>query len=212
VELISVNVGCPRDVDWHGRAVRTSIWKGPVAGRVRVTTINLDGDQQSDLAVHGGPDKAVYVYPSEHYEYWRLELPAVALPWGVFGENLTTEGLLEADVRIGDRLRIGSAEFFVTQPRLPCFKLGIRFGDDHMVKRFKQSGRSGFYVAVSREGSIGRGDRIELTDRDESAMTVDQVAALYVGESDDRDLLKRAVALPALSEVWKDHFRERLSE
>ena len=124
MRLISVNVGRPRDVDWHGRVVQTSIWKSPVKGQVRVTTLNLAGDEQSDLSVHGGPEKAVYVYPSEHYEYWRRELPAADLPWGAFGENFTTEGLLEADVSIGDRLRAGSAEFLVTQPRVPCLQTG----------------------------------------------------------------------------------------
>ena len=144
-----------------GRTVRTSIFKTPVDRRLRVTTLNLEGDQQSDLSVHGGVDKAVYAYPSEHYAYWRQELPQMDLPWGVFGENLTTEGLLEEDVRIGDRLRVGSAEFVVTQPRMPCYKLGIRFGRPDIVKRFLQSGRTGFYLAVTREGEVGAGDAIE---------------------------------------------------
>jgi MOSC domain-containing protein YiiM len=211
VRLISVNTGLPRDVDWHGRAVRTSIWKSPVDGRVRVRTLNLDGDQQSDLAVHGGPEKAVYLYPSEHYEYWHRELPGKELPWGAFGENFTTEGLLEPDVRLGDRLRIGSAGFMVTQPRMPCFKLGIRFGDDHMVKRFLRSGRSGFYVAVLREGDVGAGDPIELTDRDDHGVTVSEITALYANPGDDdQELLRRAVAVPALPQSWKDFLRKRL--
>src|SRR5262245_1593175 len=147
-KLVSINVGLPREVEWRGRMVMTSIFKSPVRGRVRARKLNIDGDQQSDLSVHGGVDKAVYVYPSEHYEYWHAELPGVELPWGVFGENFTTEGLHEDAVHVGDRLRVGTAEFVVTQPRLPCYKLGIRFGMPDMVKRFQHSGRTGFYLAV----------------------------------------------------------------
>ena len=212
MRLISVNVGRPRDVDWHGRVVQTSIWKSPVKGQVRVTTLNLAGDEQSDLSVHGGPEKAVYVYPSEHYDYWRRELPAADLPWGAFGENLTTEGLLEADVSIGDRLRAGSAEFLVTQPRVPCYKLGIRFGRDDMVKRFLHSGRSGFYLAVLHEGEVAADSPCEFAARDRRGITVADIAALYARDVDDEDLLRRAVELPALPEGWKEHFRKRLRE
>ena len=160
MRVISVNVGQPREVEFQGRTILTSIWKTPVEGRVRVAGVNIEGDRQSDLRVHGGPAKAVYVYPSEHYEFWRRELPGVDLPWGAFGENLTTEGLLESDTFAGDVLRIGSAEFVVTQPRMPCFKLGIRFGDQRMIKRFDDSGRLGFYLAIAGEGEIGAGDTI----------------------------------------------------
>lgn len=211
MRLISVNTGLPRDVDWHGRTVRTSIWKSPVDGRVRVGRLNLDGDRQSDLTVHGGAEKAVYVYPSEHYEYWHRELPNQELPWGAFGENFTSEGLLETDVRLGDRLRIGSAAVMVTQPRMPCFKLGIRFGDDRMVKRFLRSGRSGFYVAVLHEGDAAAGDPIELTDRDHDGVTVSEVTALYADPgNNDQDLLRRAIAVPALPQSWKDFLSKRL--
>jgi MOSC domain-containing protein YiiM len=172
MKVISVNVGTPRSVDNGGRKVRTSIWKTPRDGRVVVRTLNLDGDRQSDLRVHGGPRKAVYVYPSEHYEYWRAELPGFELPWGAFGENLTTSGLLERDVRIGDRIAIGSAEFQVTQSRQPCFKLGIRFGREDMLKRFIDSDRSGFYVAVVREGDVGGGDTIAVVERAAGGLTV----------------------------------------
>ena len=211
MRVISVSTGLPRDVDWHGRTVRTSIWKSPVDGRVRVRRLNLDGDEQSDLTVHGGAEKAVYMYPSEHYEYWHRELPGEELPWGAFGENFTTEGLLEPDVRLGDRLRIGSAAFMVTQPRMPCFKLGIRFGDDRMVKRFLRSGRSGFYVAVLREGNVGAGDPIELADRDDHGVTVSEVTKLYANPGDDdQELLRRAIAVPALPQSWKDFLSKRL--
>jgi len=177
MKIISVNVGRPRDVQWRGHTIKTSIWKSPAEGRVQAHRENLDGDQQSDLSVHGGEDKAVYVYPSEHYEYWRKELPDMELPWGAFGENLTTEGLLETSVRIGDRLRAGTAEFVVTQPRLPCFKLGIRFGSEQMIFRFLRSGRSGFYLAVSREGGVGAGDAIENVGRDPEALSIADVFA-----------------------------------
>ena len=210
MQLVSVNVGLPREVEWHGQVVRTSIWKSPVEGRVRVTSLNLEGDQQSDLSVHGGAEKAVYVYPSEHYEYWARELPGRDLPWGAFGENLTTEGLLESEVRIGDRIRIGSALFLVTQPRVPCFKLGVRFGRDDMVKRFLRSGRSGFYLAVRAEGEVARGNPIEFAGRDDQGVTVADIAALYARDMDNEDLLRRAIDVPALPETWKSYFRERL--
>jgi MOSC domain-containing protein YiiM len=192
--------------------VITSIWKQPVNGRVRVSRLNIAGDQQSDLTVHGGPDKAVYAYPSEHYEYWRRELPDTDLPWGAFGENFTTEGLIESAVAVGDRLRVGSAEFVVTQPRMPCFKLGIRFSRDEMVKRFFQSGRSGFYLAVSREGEVGAGDSIEVTEQDEHGLTIADVSALYGTDADNQTLLRRALEVPALPEAWREYFRKRIWE
>jgi MOSC domain-containing protein YiiM len=212
VQLVSVNVGLPREVAWHGRVVRTSIWKDPVEGPVHVSSLNLDGDEQSDLSVHGGPEKAVYAYPREHYEYWRRELSATDLAWGTFGENFTTEGLLEPDIRIGDRIRVGSAEFMVTQPRMPCFKLGVRFGRDDMVKRFLRSGRPGFYLAVVREGEVARGDLLEFVGRDEHGVTVADIASLYARDKDNEDLLRRAVDVPALPESWKGYFRKRLFE
>ncbi|MDQ6801581.1 MAG: MOSC domain-containing protein [Acidobacteriota bacterium] len=180
MKLLSVNVGLPRDVESHGRIVRTSIWKSPKQGRVRVNQTNLEGDAQSDLSVHDGIEKAVYVYPSEHYAFWRDELPDTEIAWGGFGENLTIEGLLESEVRIGDRLSIGSAQFEVTQPRLPCYKLGIRFGRDDIIKRFLRSGRSGFYLAVVQGGDIGAGDSIERTSQNRGKPTIAEVAAHYL--------------------------------
>ena len=210
MKLLSVNVGRPREVDWNGRVVRTSIFKVPVLGRVRVSKLNIDGDQQSDLLVHGGIDKAVYAYPSEHYPFWREQLVDTELPWGVFGENLTTEGLLEETTRIGDRFRIGSAEFVVTQPRMPCFKLGIRFNRSDMVKRFLQSGRTGFYLAVLAEGEVAAGDSIELLERDEHNIPVADVVNLYRGDASNQDLLRRVSELPSLPKTWRDYFRTRL--
>jgi MOSC domain-containing protein YiiM len=212
MRVVSLSVGLPREVDWHGRTVLTSIFKTPVDRRLRVTTLNIEGDEQSDLTVHGGVDKAVYAYPSEHYEYWRRELPGTDLPWGVFGENLTTEGLLEADVRIGDRFRVGSAEFVVTQPRMPCFKLGIRFGRPDILKRFLRSGRTGFYFAVTTEGEVGAGDSIELIERADEGLTVADVVNLYTVDAENQELLRRATESSILPEGWKDYFRKRLWE
>jgi MOSC domain-containing protein YiiM len=212
MRVVSLSVGLPREVEWHGRTVLTSIFKAPVDRRLRVTTLNLEGDAQSDLTVHGGMEKAVYAYPSEHYEYWRKELPQADLPWAVFGENLTTEGLLEADVRIGDRFRIGSAEFVVTQPRMPCYKLGIRFGRPDILKRFLQSGRSGFYFAVTAEGEVGAGDSIERIARADEGLTVTDVVNLYTVDAENQELLRRATRSAILPESWKDYFRKRLWE
>lgn len=212
MRVVSVNVGQPREVEAQGTIVLTSIFKAPVPGAVRVRQLNLDGDRQSDLSVHGGAHKAVYVYPAEHYAYWRAELTEAPLPWGAFGENLTTQGLREDSTYVGDRFRIGSTELVVTQPRMPCFKLGIRFGRPDMVKRFQQSGRTGFYLSVSEEGDVSAGDPIVLMSRGEGAFTVAEVAGLYTAEAPSRDLLRRASELRTLPEGWRNHFRKRLSE
>jgi MOSC domain-containing protein YiiM len=210
MKLLSVNVGLPREVEWNGKIVRTSIFKTPVTGQVRVAKLNVEGDQQSDLTVHGGPDKAVYVYPSEHYPFWHTELPGMNLAWGVFGENFTTEGLLEDTLHIGDRFGVGSAEFAVTQPRMPCFKLGIRFNNPQMVKRFLQSGRTGFYFAVVKEGEVAAGDSINLLERDEHNVSVADVVNLYRGDAMNQDLLRRVSELPSLPDSWREYFRKRL--
>jgi len=212
VKLISINVGLPREVEWRGKVVRTSIFKAPVSGRVQVSSLNAQGDRQSDLSVHGGADKAVYAYPSEHYAFWRNELPGMDFPWGAFGENLTTQGLVEDKVHIGDRFRAGSAEFIVTQPRMPCFKLAIRFNRPDMVKRFLRSGRAGFYLAVVQEGDIGVGDSLDLVAEDNSHITVADVVGLYAADAANQDLLRRASELSALPESWREYFRERLWE
>jgi MOSC domain-containing protein YiiM len=210
VKLLSVNVGLPREVEWRGKIVRTSIFKAPVSGRVPVARLNVQGDRQSDLTVHGGADKAVYAYPSEHYAFWRKEMPGMDFPWGAFGENLTTEGLLEDKVHIGDRFRAGSAEFTVTQPRMPCFKLAIRFNRTDMVKRFLRSGRTGFYLAVIQEGDIGAGDSLDLVAEDNGQVTVADVVGLYAADAGNQDLLRRASELSSLPESWREYFRERL--
>jgi MOSC domain-containing protein YiiM len=209
MKLVAISVGGPRETQWRGRTAQTSIFKTPVSRRVRVTRDNVEGDQQSDLSVHGGPDKAVYAYPAEHYSFWRRELPDAELPWGAFGENFTTEGLLEDEVWIGDRYRVGTAELVVTQPRMPCYKLAIRFGRPDIVKRFLQSGRSGFYFAVEREGDVVAGDAIERLARDENRLSIADVVALYATDSANQPLLERASDHPSLPAAWREYFRKR---
>ncbi len=211
--VVSVNVGLPRDVAWQGGTVRTGIFKSPVpgGGPVHVGKENLDGDRQGDLSVHGGPDKAVYAYPSEHYAWWRSELGEPDLSWGAFGENLTLAGLTENEVRIGDRLLVGSAELVVTQPRFPCFKLGIRFARPEMERRFLRTGLSGFYLAVAREGEVKAGDAVAVTSRARDSMTVAEIGLLYrAEEGQDRPSLLKASQLAALPEGLRNHFRKRL--
>lgn len=211
--VVSVNVGRPREVTWKGKTVTTGIFKAPIAGRVRLRRLNLDGDGQADLTVHGGADMADYAYPREHYAFWRDELPGLDLPWGAFGENLTTAGLGEDSVCIGDRYRIGSAEVRVTQPRVPCFKLGIRHGRDDIVKRFLWSGRSGFYLAVTREGEVRTDDRIERLEQGHPALSVAAVARLHrerPADAASRELMALAAECGMLAETWRADFRERL--
>jgi MOSC domain-containing protein YiiM len=209
MKLISVNVGPPREVIWKGKTVSTGIFKAPVSERVMVRSLNLVGDGQADLSVHGGLDKAIYVYPFEHYDYWRRELPETELTPGIFGENFTITGLREAEVNIGDRFAIGSVTLMVTQPRLPCYKLGIRFGRPDMVKRFLASRRTGFYFRVLQEGEVGAGDTLELVSRDDQNITVADITELYTREKNNPELLYRAAQLEALPESWRDYFQEQ---
>jgi MOSC domain-containing protein YiiM len=223
IKLISVNVGLPRQVTWHAMNVSTGIFKQPVASRIALRKLNLDGDRQADLTVHGGKNKAVYCYPLQHYEHWKKELPDHELPLGVFGENFTLDfgdlgpnaGFPEDSIHIGDRFSVGSAEVVVTQPRIPCYKLGIRFQMDDMVKRFLISGRSGFYVAVTREGEVGPGDEMTPLSQDPNAVPVSAISHLYIAKhysADDWNLLRRALRVAALPESWKEYFRERLEQ
>ena len=214
MKLISVNVGRPRIVLWKGTQVSTAIFKSPVEGAIEAKQLNLRGDRQADLSVHGGPYKAVYAYPSEHYPYWREQLPQADLAWGAFGENLTTEGLFEDSLYIGDQLRIGSALLMVTQPRVPCYKITIRFDRDDMIKRFIESNTSGFYFSVIEEGQLAGGDKIEIVHRDPAKVSVADINHLYYGTArqgtpNAHDLLTRAVNLEALPESWRDHLRQR---
>jgi MOSC domain-containing protein YiiM len=199
-------------VTWHGKPVLTGIFKESVQGRIGLRTLNLDGDRQADLSVHGGADKAVYLYPAEHYDYWRTELANRDLPWGSFGENFTVTGLLEDTVHVGDSMRIGSAEVVVTQPRLPCYKLGIKFGQPEMVKRFANSRRTGFYVAVREEGEVGAGDEIQLLSRDTHQITVADVTRVYLRDASDLETMRRALQVQALPEGWRRYFVEQLEQ
>lgn len=210
MKVLSVNVGLPRAVSWQGKTVSTGIFKEPVAGPVVLRELNLEGDRQADLTVHGGPDKAVYVYPSEHYAYWRPQFPEMDLPWGMFGENLTTEGLAEEQVLIGQRFQIGSAELMVTEPRLPCYKLGLKFGRPDIIKRFLASRRTGFYFRVIREGTVKAGDTIEVIRRVQSEISVADITTLYAFEKGNLAKLHRALEVEALPESWKGYFRHQI--
>jgi MOSC domain-containing protein YiiM len=212
MNVLSVNVGLPREVTWQGKLVTTGIFKEPVNGRVMMRTLNLDGDQQADLTVHGGVSKAVYAYPSEHYGYWRTELPGMDLPWGMFGENFTTEVLLEDAIYIGDRFRIGETEVMVTEPRMPCYKLGIKFGRADIIKRFLASRRTGFYFAVVREGMVGAGDAVTLIEREQHEISVADITRLYSFERNDVKALRRAIQVEALPESWKGYFEHQLEK
>src|SRR5205085_3153718 len=211
LQVLSVNVGLPRAVVWKGRTVVTGIFKESVAGRVAIRRLNLEGDRQADLTVHGGPEKAVYVYPAEYYKFWREQFPEMELPWGMFGENLTIQGLLDENVHIGDRFQVGSAQLVVTQPRLPCYKLGLKFRRDDILKRFLQSGLTGFYFAVLREGEVTAGDPIKLLYRDRHQVKIADITRLYRQDKHNLDLLRRVVTVEALSKSWRDYFLQRLT-
>ena len=209
--MLSVSVGQPREVVVDDRLVRTSIFKSPASGRVPIRNNNLAGDAQSDLSVHGGRAKAIYAYPHEHYAFWHEQLPGLDLQPGRFGENLTIEGLLEQDVHLGDRLHIGSAELVVTQPRLPCYKLGIRFGREDMVKRFLASRRTGFYLSVAVEGDIGAGDTIEIVERHPAAVSIPELLRIYLKEHVAPARVREAIAIAALSDAWRRELQKHLA-
>lgn len=212
MRVLSLNVGLPREVISKGKTVTTGIFKKPVEGPVRLLTLNLEGDRQADLRVHGGTYKAVYAYPSEHYDYWRRELPDADLAWGAFGENLSVEGFKENEVNIGDRFRIGSAELMVTQPRLPCYKLALKFQRDDIIKRFLDSRLTGFYFSVLKEGELAAGDAIEIVGRDSNNFTVADVTRLFLEGQDDIEGLRRALTVEALPESWKTHFEREIEK
>src|ERR1700740_1406462 len=204
-KLVSVQVGVPRTVLRNGEEVSTGIFKAAVQGRVRMNQLNLEGDQQADLSVHGGRDKAVYAYPSEHYAYWKKELTTDVLPWGSFGENLTIAGLLEGEACLGDRFQIGTVEVVVTQPRIPCFKLNLKFQRDDMAKRFLGRHRTGFYLRVLREGEVGAGDEIVRVHRDENHVAIADVLQVYLGNPSSEEIRARALRVPYLSNAWREH-------
>ena len=210
MRLISLNVALPRLTVYNGATINTGIFKQPVSGPVQLRTLNLDGDRQADLTVHGGPFKAVYGYPSEHYEFWRQELPGMNLPWGMFGENFTTKGLAEGDLHIGDRLQIGTAIVMVRQPRVPCYKLAAKFHRKDILARFLRSGYSGFYFSVEREGTVTAGDSFEFLSRDRQAITIAEMNRLFSEDKYNRELLEKAIATPALPEDWRDYLLKRM--
>lgn len=213
MKLVSLNVGTPREVMWHGRRVSTGIFKSPVSGRVALRKLNLDGDGQADLSVHGGAYKAVYCYQLVHYEFWKRELPGREMQPAAFGENFTVDGPEENEIFLGDRYSVGSAAVVVAQPRLPCYKLGIKFGDDEMVKRFFEARRSGFYLSVAREGDVVAGDEMTLIASDPNRVPVSEIMRLYAAKHYDRDEVaaaERVLRVKAVPESWKQYLRERL--
>jgi MOSC domain-containing protein YiiM len=210
VKLVSLNVARPRLVVYKGQSINTGIFKQPVSGPVQLRTLNLDGDRQADLSVHGGPHKAVYGYPSEHYSFWRKELPGVDLSWGMFGENFTTSGLAEDELHVGDRFQIGSSIVTVRQPRTPCYKLAAKFQRDDMLERFLLSGRSGFYFSVEQEGSVAAEDDFQLLMRNQDGITISEMNRLFVREKYNQELLRKAIQTAALPDDWREYFAERL--
>jgi MOSC domain-containing protein YiiM len=209
-KLISINVSLPKEVDFEGQKVITGIFKEPIEGRIILRRLNLDGDKQADLTVHGGPDKAVYAYPIEHYEFWRKVYPDIKMPNGMFGENFTTEGLMEAEVNVGDIFRIGSAKVIATQPRMPCYKLGVKFGRMDVLKKFLASGRSGIYFKVLEEGEVGTGDPITQIKKDINRVGISDIVRLYASDRENIKLMRRAVKVESLPDGWKDYFFEQI--
>jgi MOSC domain-containing protein YiiM len=212
MKIFSINVGVPRAVAVNGGEIITGIYKEPVEGRIKLRRLNLDGDRQADLTVHGGPYKAVYCYPHEHYAYWKKALPNRELPIGIFGENFTTEGMFEDTVHLGDEFAVGTAQVTVTQPRLPCYKLNLRFDDGFMVKRFLASGKSGFYLSVKKTGEVAAGDEFEVIARDPQKISIAEFNRLYVAKhytEEDASVIARLAKIAALPEDWKEHFRAR---
>jgi MOSC domain-containing protein YiiM len=210
MEIVSLNVSRPQLVVYKGATINTGIFKKPVPGRIQLRTLNLDGDRQADLSVHGGPHKAVYAYPSEHYPYWRQELPGTQMPWGMFGENFTTAGLAEDELHVGDRLQVGSSIVMVRQPRTPCYKLAAKFQRDDMLERFLVSGRSGFYFSVEQTGSVAVGDAFKLLHREYDGITISEMNRLLSQDRYNQDLLRKAIETVALPEDWREYFSERV--
>lgn len=204
MQLLSVNVGRPQTIEWNGRSITTAIFKQPVAGPVTLAGVNLAGDQQADLAVHGGPDKAVYAYDATHYDAWRSLLPDWT-DWtpGLFGENLTTQGLLETEVRVGDVFGIGTARLRAVQPRQPCYKLNLRFNDGGMAGRFAKLNRPGIYFRVVEPGIIRAGDAVELLEQGPTGLTIQTVSQLLVTREIDATTLAEVWAAPHLPESMK---------
>lgn len=214
MRVLSVNVGLPRKVVFNGQNVTTGIFKDAIKGPVMVRKLNLDGDRQADLTVHGGLDKAVYSYPKEHYFYWRTQFPKMDFVWGMFGENFTTEGIMEDDINIGDHFQIGSSKLVATQPRMPCYKLGVRFGTMEIIRTFLTSGRSGIYFKVLEEGRVHSGDEIKMIKRDKNNVTVKDIVNLYNGNDINHNIetMKRAIKIKDLPEGWRYDFHQNIEQ
>lgn len=209
-KIISVNISLPKETDFKGKKTTTGIFKEPINKRIMLRTLNLDGDKQADLKVHGGINKAVYAYPVEHYGYWNKVFPKMKLPYGMFGENLTTEALMETEVNVGDVFQIGSSKVIATQPRMPCYKLGLKFGQMDILKMFLDSGFSGIYFKVLKEGEIGLGDTIRLIQRDPNHITISEIVRLYKEDKADIKTMQRAIKIKDLPEGWKQYFFEQI--
>jgi MOSC domain-containing protein YiiM len=209
-KILSINVSLPKEIDFEGQKVTTGIFKEPIEGRIMLRTLNLDGDKQADLTVHGGPDKAVYAYPIEHYEFWRKVYPNMEMPNGMFGENFTIEGLMESEVSVGDAFEIGSSKVIATQPRMPCYKLGVKFGRMDVLKKFLASGRSGIYFRVLEEGEVGAGDSIIKIKKDTNRVAISDVVRLYAIDREDISTMRRAIKVEVLPEGWRDYFTEQI--
>ncbi|MGI9224872.1 MAG: MOSC domain-containing protein [Woeseiaceae bacterium] len=208
-EILAVCVSMPRTVSWQGNEVSTGIFKSPVEGRVAVSKMNIDGDGQADLTVHGGRDKAVYVYPAAHYPYWAAELGSDELDTAQFGENLTVTELDERNVCVGDRLRLGSVVAVVAQPRLPCFKLGLRMNDENFPARFVQTGRLGFYLRVQEEGELARGDTVDLIERAAHGITVHDLWQTVYARGEARFTAAECLEnMPYLDAGWLRRLRQ----
>lgn len=214
MKVLSVNVGLPRKILFNGQIITTAIFKDPVKGPIMLRKLNLDGDKQADLTVHGGLDKAVYSYPVEHYDYWRKQFPNTDLVWGMFGENFTTEGLLEDAVNVGDQFHIGSAKLVATQPRMPCYKLGVRFGRMDVIRRFMASGGPGIYFKILQEGEVETGNKIKIIRRDKNNVTVKDIVSLYIARNDidNIETMKRATKIRDLPEGWRYEFQQKIEQ
>ncbi len=214
MKVLSVNVGLPRKIIYNGQIINTAIFKDPVKGPIMLRRLNLDGDRQADLTVHGGIDKAVYSYPVEHYDYWRKQFPATDLKWGMFGENFTTEGLLEDAINVGDQFQIGSAKLVATQPRMPCYKLGVRFRRMDVIRRFMTSGRPGIYFKILKEGEVKTGDKIKNIKRDKNNVTVKDIVSLYISKNhiDIIEMMMRAIKIRDLPEGWRYEFEQKIEQ
>lgn len=212
MKLLSLNVSLPRNVKFQNENITTGIFKEPVSGRVRLRKLNLDGDKQADLTVHGGSDKAIYAYAGEHYSYWHKELHGMPLAWGMFGENFTTQGMFEELVNIGDQFQVGTAKVVATQPRMPCYKLGVKFGRMDIIKKFLASGLTGVYFKVMKEGEVEQGDEIKLIKKNENNVTIKDIVRLYTVNKDDLKTMERAVKIKDLPNAWRFHFIKQLKQ